>query len=157
YGFGAGAFFLGYSLFQIPANLILEKLGARTWIFCILLAWGAISASNALVTTSASFYSVRILLGIAEAGFFPGMIGYLTYWFPHAYRPRLVGIFMAAIPVANIIGGPRSSLLLQLDGVAQLHGWQWLFLLEGTPACLLAFAVLAFLPNRPRDADFLSS
>jgi len=157
YGFGAGAFFLGYSLFQIPANLILEKLGARTWIFCILLAWGAISASNALVTTPASFYGVRILLGIAEAGFFPGMIVYLTYWFPHAYRARLVGIFMAAIPVANIIGGPVSSLLLQLDGLAQLHGWQWLFILEGAPACLLAFSVLAFLPNRPRDAHFLSA
>ena len=157
YGFGAGAFFLGYSLFQIPANLILEKLGARMWIFCILLAWGGISASNALVSTPASFYSVRVLLGIAEAGFFPGMIVYLTYWFPHAYRARLVGIFMAAIPVANIIGGPLSSLLLQLDGMAQLHGWQWLFLLEGAPACLLAFAVLAFLPNRPRDAVFLSA
>src|SRR5882724_2217603 len=138
YGLGAGAFFLGYSLFQIPANIILEKLGARFWIFCILLVWGAISASNALVTTPVSFYSVRILLGIAEAGFFPGMVLYITYWFPPAYRARLVAIFMAAIPFANTIGGPLSSLILQMDGAAGLHGWQWLFLIEGTPATLLA-------------------
>ena len=157
YGFGAGAFFLGYSPFQIPANMILERVGARRWIFCILVVWGAISASNALVQTPASFYAVRILLGVAEAGFFPGMVLYLTYWFPHAYRARLVAIFMAAIPFANIIGGPLSSLILQLDGAAGLHGWQWLFLVEAAPALLLAFAVLRFLPNGPADASWLTS
>ncbi|HMI96001.1 MAG TPA: MFS transporter [Micropepsaceae bacterium] len=156
YGFGAGAFFLGYSLFQVPANIILEKLGARRWIFLILLAWGAISASTALISTPASFYGVRILLGIAEAGFFPGMVLYLTYWFPPAYRARLIAIFMAAIPFANMVGGPLSSLILQMDGTAALHGWQWLFLIEGTPACLLAFAVLKFLPNGPVDAPWLT-
>ncbi len=143
YGFGAGAFFLGYSLFQVPANIILEKLGARRWIFLILLAWGAISASTALISTPASFYGARILLGIAEAGFFPGMVLYLTYWFPPAYRARLIAIFMAAIPFANTV-------------VAALRGWQWLFLIEGTPACLLAFSVLKFLPNGPADAPWLT-
>jgi ACS family tartrate transporter-like MFS transporter len=156
YGFGAGAFFLGYSLFQVPANIILEKLGARRWIFLILLAWGAISASTALISTPASFYGARILLGIAEAGFFPGMVLYLTYWFPPAYRARLIAIFMAAIPFANTVGGPLSSLILQMDGIAALRGWQWLFLIEGTPACLLAFAVLKFLPNGPVDAPWLT-
>src|SRR5258708_1554854 len=157
FGFGAGAFFLGYAFFQIPANMILERVGARRWIFCILAAWGAISASNALVQTPANFYTMRILLGIAEAGFFPGMVLYLTYWFPHAYRARLIAIFMAAIPFANTIGGPLSSLVLQLDGAAGLHGWQWLFLIEATPALLLAFAVLRFLPNAPADTPWLTS
>ena len=157
YGFGAGAFFLGYSLFQIPANMILERVGARRWIFCILAAWGAISASTALIQSPTSFYTVRILLGVAEAGFFPGMVLYLTYWFPHAYRARLIAIFMAAIPFANIVGGPLSSLILQLDGAAGLHGWQWLFLVEAAPALLLAFAVLRFLPNGPADAPWLTS
>ncbi|HYK78693.1 MAG TPA: MFS transporter [Micropepsaceae bacterium] len=157
YGFGAGAFFLGYSLFQIPANLILERVGARRWIFCILVVWGAISASNALVQTPANFYTVRILLGVAEAGFFPGMVLYLTYWFPPAYRARLIAIFMAAIPFANMVGGPLSSLVLQLDGAAGLHGWQWLFLIEAAPALLLAFVVLRFLPDGPETASWLTS
>jgi ACS family tartrate transporter-like MFS transporter len=142
YGFGAGAFFLGYSVFQIPANMILERVGARRWIFCILAAWGAISASTALIQSPMSFYGVRILLGVAEAGFFPGMVLYLTYWFPHAHRARLIAIFMAAIPFANIVGGPLSSIILQLDGAAGLHGWQWLFLVEASPAVLLGFVVL---------------
>src|SRR5258705_1814453 len=152
---GAGAFFLGYSLFQIPANLILERVGARRWIFCILVVWGVISASNALVQTPASFYTVRILLGVAEAGFFPGMVLYLTYWFPPAYRARLIAIFMAAIPFANTIGGPVSSLVLQLDGAAGLHGWQWLFLVEAAPAVLLAFAGFRFFANGPAGAPWV--
>jgi ACS family tartrate transporter-like MFS transporter len=156
YGFGAGIFFAGYSLFQVPANLILERVGARRWIFCILLVWGAISASNAFVQSPESFYAMRILLGIAEAGFFPGMVLYLTYWFPKAYRARFVALFMVAIPFANIVGAPLSSLLLGLDGVGGLHGWQWMFLIEGAPACLLGFVVLAYLPSGPKDAPWLN-
>src|ERR1700744_3603679 len=124
YGFGAGAFFLGYALFQIPANAILERVGARRWIFCILLGWGALSAANAAVGSPSSFYAVRILLGVVEAGFFPGMILYLTYWFAKPYRARLVALFMAAVPLANIIGAPLSSLILGLNGVLGLAGWQ---------------------------------
>src|SRR5882672_12816566 len=156
FGFGAGVFFLGYSLFRIPANMILERVGARRWIFCILVVWSVISASNALVQTPASFYAVRILLGVAEAGFFPGMVLYLTYWFPQRYRARLIAIFMAAIPFANTIGGPLSSLILQLDGAVGLHGWQLLFLIEALPALLLAIAVFFFLPDGPEDARWLS-
>ena len=156
YGFGGGVFFLGYSLFQIPANLILEKVGARRWIFLILLVWGGFSASNALVTTPAQFYLVRILLGIAEAGFFPGMVLYLTYWFPKSYRARLVANFMLAIPFANMVGGPVSGLILGMDGVSGLHGWQWLFLIEGLPACIVALVVLALLPSTPNEAVWLS-
>jgi ACS family tartrate transporter-like MFS transporter len=156
YGVGAGIFFAGYSTFQIPANFILERLGARRWIFCILLAWGAISASNAFVQGPTSFYTVRFLLGIAEAGFFPGMVLYQTYWFPKSYRARFVGTFMVAIPFSSTIGGPLSSLILGMEGVAGLHGWQWLFLIEGLPACVIAFAVLKFLPDRPATASWLS-
>ncbi len=156
YGFGAGIFFAGYSLFQVPANLILERLGARRWIFLILLVWGAISASTAFVQTATGFYAIRILLGIAEAGFFPGMVLYLTYWFPKAYRARLVALFMVAIPFANILGAPLSGLLLGLEGMGGLHGWQWMFLIEGAPACILAFVVLAKLPSGPKEASWLT-
>jgi ACS family tartrate transporter-like MFS transporter len=156
YGFGAGIFFAGYSLFQIPANLILEKVGARRWIFCILLVWGVISASNALVQGASGFYAVRVLLGLAEAGFFPGMVLYLTYWFPKAYRARFVALFMVAIPFANIIGAPLSTFILGLDGAGGLHGWQWMFLIEGLPACALAFVVLALLPSGPKEASWLT-
>jgi MFS transporter, ACS family, tartrate transporter len=156
YGFGAGAFFLGYALFQVPANMILERVGARRWIFLLLLLWGAISASNAAVSGAAGFYTVRIALGLVEAGFYPGMILYLTYWFTKPYRGRLVAIFMAALPLANIVGGPLSSLILGMNGVLRLAGWQWLFLLEAAPAILLAFAVLKFLPDSPGKAGWLS-
>jgi ACS family tartrate transporter-like MFS transporter len=157
FGLGGGIFFLGYSLFQIPANLILERVGARRWIFLILLVWGAVSASTAFIASATEFYAVRILLGIAEAGFFPGMVLYLTYWFPKAYRARLVANFMLAIPFANIVGGPVSGLILGMDGVLGLHGWQWLFLIEGAPACVIAFAVLALLPSGPAEAHWLSA
>ena len=156
YGFGAGAFFLGYALFQIPANAILERVGARRWIFSILLGWGALSAANSLVTNATQFYAIRIALGLVEAGFFPGMILYLTYWFTKAYRARLVAIFMAALPLANIIGAPLSSAILGLNGLLGFAGWQWLFLLEGTPTMLLAFLVLRFLPDRPQTAPWLN-
>jgi len=157
FGFGGGVFFLGYSLFQIPANLILERVGARRWIFLILLVWGAVSASTAFIASATEFYAVRILLGVAEAGFFPGMVLYLTYWFPKAYRARLIANFMLAIPFANIVGGPVSGLILGMDGVLGLHGWQWLFVIEGTPACAIAFAVLALLPSGPTEAHWLSA
>jgi MFS transporter, ACS family, tartrate transporter len=156
YGFGAGAFFLGYALFQVPANAILERVGARRWIFCILLGWGALSASNALVGNATGFYAVRILLGLVEAGFFPGMILYLTYWFTKTYRARLIAMFMAAVPLANIVGAPLSSLILGLNGMLGLAGWQWLFLIEGAPAILLAFVVLRFLPDGPGQAPWLT-
>jgi ACS family tartrate transporter-like MFS transporter len=157
FGFGGGIFFLGYSLFQIPANLILERVGARRWIFLIILVWGAVSACTAFITNATGFYAVRILLGIAEAGFFPGMVLYLTYWFPKAYRARLVANFMLAIPFANIVGGPVSGLILGMDGLGGLHGWQWLFLIEGMPACAIAFAVLAWLPSGPAEARWLNA
>jgi ACS family tartrate transporter-like MFS transporter len=155
YGFGASAFFLGYALFQVPANAILERVGARRWVFLILLVWGALSASNAAVHNAAQFYTVRILLGFVEAGFFPGMILYLTYWFTKSFRARLVALFMAAVPAANVVGAPLSSLILGLNGVGGLAGWQWLFVLEGGPTILLAFVVLKFLPDGPRDAPWL--
>jgi len=157
YGFGAGLFFVGYSLFQVPANLILERVGARRWIFCILLVWGAVAASTAAVQGPTSFYVVRVLLGIAEAGFFPGMMLYMTYWFPRAYRARFVARFMSAAALAFVVGGPLASLILEMDGVAGLRGWQWLFLIEGLPACLLAFAVLIFLPDGPAHASWLTA
>src|SRR3954466_1775915 len=116
FGLGASIFFIGYMIFQVPANLMLEKFGARRWMFTILAVWGVISASNAFMTGPYSYYALRLLLGIAEAGFFPGMLLYMTYWFPHTWRSRFVGIFMAAIPLSNIIGGPISTSILGMDG-----------------------------------------
>jgi len=157
FGFGAGVFFVGYLLFQVPANLILEKLGARRWVFLMLAIWGVISAGNALMTGPRSYYAVRFALGVAEAGFFPGMLLYMTYWFPDSWRGRFVGIFMAAIPLANIIGGPLSTSILAMNGIAGLHGWQWMFILEGIPVTLLAFASLKLLPDRPANALWLTA
>ena len=157
FGFGAGIFFLGYLIFQVPANLILEKIGARRWMFIILAVWGLISAANAFMTGPYSYYALRLLLGVAEAGFFPGMLLYMTYWFPHSWRGRFVGIFMAAIPLANIIGGPLSTTILGMDGIAGLHGWQWMFILEGLPASLLAVVALKLLPDRPASASWLTA
>jgi MFS transporter, ACS family, tartrate transporter len=156
YGFGAGVFFFGYILFQLPANAMLERVGARSWIFCIVAVWGALSAANAFAQGPASFYALRFLLGVTESGFFPGMIFYLTLWFPQAYLARYVAMFLTAIPLSFIVGGPLASLILGLGGVLGLHGWQWLFLLEGLPAMLVAFAVLKFLPDGPAHASWLS-
>jgi ACS family tartrate transporter-like MFS transporter len=156
FGLGAGAFFIGYSLFQVPANLILERIGARRWMFSILAIWGALSASNAFTQDAVTFYILRFLLGLAEAGFFPGMILYLTFWFPQAYRARFTAMFMAAIPLSFIVGGPLSSLILRMDRVLGLSGWQWLFLLEGLPAFSLSFAVLQLLPDGPNRASWLT-
>jgi ACS family tartrate transporter-like MFS transporter len=156
YGFGAGIFFIGYSLFQVPANMILERIGARRWVFCIMAAWGFLSASNAMIQTAISFYVVRFFLGVAEAGLFPGMLLYLTYWFPRGHLARFTAYFMIALPLSFVVGGPLSSLILGMDGIAGLHGWQWLFMMEGLPAFLLSFAVLRFLPDRPAHASWLT-
>lgn len=156
YGFGAGIFFIGYSLFQVPANLMLERVGARRWIFSIMAAWGLLAAANALVRTPTGFYVVRFFLGVAEAGFTPGMFLYLTYWFPRSYLARVTSQFLIALPLSFVIGGPLSSLILGMDGMMGLHGWQWLFLVEGVPAFLIAFAVLKFLPDGPQHASWLT-
>jgi MFS family permease len=155
YGLGAGVFFLPYFLFEVPSNLLLARVGARRWIARIMLTWGLLSGAMAFVTGERSFLALRLALGAAEAGFFPGVIYYLTLWFPAAYRARIVGAFMAAIPLSTVIGAPVSGLLLGLDGVAGLRGWQWLFLVEALPAVLLAFVVLRALPDTPAEARWL--
>jgi D-galactonate transporter len=155
FGFGAGIFFLAYFLFEVPSNLFLERVGARKWIARIMFSWGLLSGSMAFVTGETSFYVVRVLLGIAEAGFFPGIIFYLTLWFPAVYRARIVGYFMAAIPLSTVIGAPVSGLLLGLDGVMGMKGWQWLFVLEAAPALILSVIVFYYLTDRAADATWL--
>ncbi len=155
YGLGAGIFFIGYFLFEVPSNLILERIGARVWIARIMITWGIVSMAMFLVQGPVSFYILRFLLGVAEAGFFPGMILYLTYWFPARERARAVALFMTAVPIAGVIGSPLSGALLTLDGLAGLAGWQILFLAEGLPAVILGFVVLFYLANGPNDARWL--
>ena len=157
FGFGAGVFFAGYLLFQIPSNIIVERVGAAVSVSAMMLIWGALSAATALIHNPLEFYVLRFVLGIAEAGFFPGMIFYLTLWFPKPQRALFTAGFTCAIPLSGIVGGPVSGIILQqMDGVLGLHNWQWLFLVEGLPACLLAFAVLKLLPNGPAQAPWLS-
>jgi MFS transporter, ACS family, tartrate transporter len=156
FGFGAGVFFAGYCLFEVPANLILTRLGARLWIASLIVVWGAVSAACAFVTDASGFYLLRFLLGVAEAGFFPGVLYYLTLWFPKAYRAGFAAALIAAGPLAGVVGGPLSGLLLQMEGIAGLHGWQWLFLIEGLPACFLAIAVLRLMPDGPASAKWLT-
>jgi ACS family tartrate transporter-like MFS transporter len=155
YGFGAGIFFLGYSLFEVPSNLILARMGARIWIARIMITWGLIASCMMFARGPLSFYMLRFLLGVAEAGFFPGIIFYLSEWFPAEARARAVARFMTAIPVSGVIGGPISGVLLGLSGWLGLTGWQWLFLLEGLPAVALGLAVLRYLPDRPASAAWL--
>jgi ACS family tartrate transporter-like MFS transporter len=155
FGFGGGIFFLGYFIFEVPSNVILERVGARTWIARILVTWGIISGCTALVVGEYSFFSIRFLLGLAEAGFFPGIILYLTWWFPSFYRSRIVAIFMAAIPVSNILGSLVSGVLLSLHGLWGLTGWQWLFIIEAIPAVLLGAAFYVYMTDRPEQADWL--
>jgi ACS family tartrate transporter-like MFS transporter len=155
YGFGAGIFFIGYCLFEVPSNLVLYRTGARLWIARIMVTWGLAASAMMLVRTPWSFYLLRFLLGVAEAGFFPGIIFYLTYWYPARERARAYAWFLAAIPVCGVIGGPISGALLGLDGRLGLQGWQWLFLLEGIPSVLVGIAVLWLLPDRPGDARWL--
>jgi ACS family tartrate transporter-like MFS transporter len=157
YGLGGGLFFLGYCLFEIPSNLIMDRVGARLWIARIMIGWGIISMAMMFVVGQSSFYAMRVLLGIAEAGFFPGMVLYLTYWIPAADRARAGALFMTAAPVAVLVGAPLSESLLSLDGWLGLAGWQWLFLVEGFPAVVLGVIALVFLTDRPEQATWLSA
>jgi ACS family tartrate transporter-like MFS transporter len=156
FGFGSGVFFLGYCLFEVPSNLILHRMGARRWIARIMITWGAISVAMMFVRTTAMFYLLRFLLGAAEAGFFPGVIYYLSLWFPETQRARAIATFMTAVPVSGVLGGPLSGALLELNGVSGLAGWQWLFLIEGLPAMLLGIIVLVYLTDRPETARWLA-
>jgi len=157
YGWGAGIFFFGYFFFEVPSNLALDRFGARLWIARIMITWGLLSAAMALVWNEWSFLVIRFLLGAAEAGFFPGIILFLTYWFPSHYRARMVGRFMAAIPISAVIGAPLSGWILGLDGVWGLKGWQWLFISEGLPTVLLGFVVMFYLTDGPEKAGWLAS
>jgi D-galactonate transporter len=165
FGFGAGIFFIAYFIFEVPSNLLLERFGARKWIARIMLSWGILSGTMAFIPAIArvivlsnenTFYLVRVLLGVAEAGFFPGIIFYLTLWFPAEYRARIVGYFMAAIPLSTVIGAPISGALLYLHGGFGLAGWQWLFIIEAVPAIILAGVVFFYLTDRPADAAWLA-
>src|SRR5450631_4436832 len=142
FGWGAGLLFASYSIFEIPSNLILYRFGARRWIARIMITWGVVAAANAFVVGPASFYIVRLLLGAAEAGFFPGITFFLAAWFPAQYRAQVLAWFLVAIPVSSVLGGPISSLLLQMNGLAGLAGWQWMFIVEGLPASIVGLFVL---------------
>ena len=156
FGLGAGIFFIGYFLFEVPSNIMLDKFGARRWIARIMLTWGLVSGATAFVQGEYSFYTIRFILGVAEAGFFPGIILYLTFWFPAAYRARIVGWFMVAIPISSILGAPVSTWVLTLDGLGGLAGWQWLFLIEAAPSLVLAAVVLGYLTDKPAQAEWLA-
>jgi D-galactonate transporter len=156
YGLGAGMFFIGYFFFEVPSNLFLHRVGARIWIARIMITWGLISASFMFIRTPASFYTLRFILGVAEAGFFPGIILYLTYWYPAERRARMVALFMAAPPLAGVFGGPLSGWIMQaLAGRRGLAGWQWLFVLEAIPAIIVGTLVLLYLDNGIRSAKWL--
>jgi len=166
FGFGAGIFFIAYFVFEVPSNLALERFGARKWIARIMFSWGLLSGLMAFIphlalasglSNTTLFYTVRVLLGAAEAGFFPGIIFYLTLWFPSVYRARIIGFFMAAIPLSSVIGAPVSGIILATtNGLGGLEGWQWLFILEAVPALLLTFGVLYYLTDRPNEATWLT-
>lgn len=155
FGLGAGIFFIGYTLFEVPSNVLLERFGARVWIARIMVSWGVLSAAMAFVQGPTSFYVVRFLLGVAEAGFFPGIIYYLTCWFPARDRARIIALFMIALPLSSVIGAPLSTALLGIDA-AGLRGWQWMFLIEAIPTIVLGFAVLRLLPDKPADVTWLT-
>jgi ACS family tartrate transporter-like MFS transporter len=157
FGFGGGIFFASYFLFEVPSNLLLEKVGARLWIARIMVTWGFLAAGTAFIVGPRSFYTMRLLLGAAEAGFFPGVILYLTYWFPRAYRARIIGMFTVAIPVSSFLGSPISAALLGVDGWLGLRGWQWMFILEGAPAVLLGLFCLFVLSDKPAAARWLGA
>jgi MFS transporter, ACS family, tartrate transporter len=164
-GFGSGVFFLTYFLFEVPSNLALDRFGARKWIARIMFSWGILSGLMAFIPAIArasglgnevAFYVIRALLGFAEAGFFPGIIFYLTLWYPSVYRGRIVGAFMAAIPLSSAIGSPISGLILGMNGVGGFDGWQWLFIIEAVPAIVLAFVTYFYLTDLPSDAQWLA-
>lgn len=155
YGLGSGIFFVGYVLFEVPSNVLLERFGARRWIARIMISWGLLSAAMMFTQGPVSFAVLRFLLGIAEAGFFPGIIYYLTCWFPARQRARIIALFLVALPLSSVIGAPLSTWLLGFEGMG-LRGWQWMFLLEGIPTVLLGFVVLKLLTDRPQDATWLT-
>ncbi|MDM0041206.1 MFS transporter [Variovorax sp. J22G21] len=156
YGLGAGLFFIGYFLFEVPSNILLHRLGARVWIARIMITWGLMSAAFAWVQTPITFYVMRFLLGIAEAGFYPGVILYLTYWYPAQRRAKIIALFMSAIPVAGIFGNPLSGWIMDLfQGASGFHGWQWMFIIEALPALVMGLVVLACLDNGIRSAKWL--
>lgn len=157
FGFGAGIFFIGYFVLEIPSNLILQRLGARIWISRIIISWGIAAIAMMFTRGARSFYVLRFLLGAAEAGFFPGVIFYLTHWFPSRERARAISLFMMATQIAGVVGGPLSGVLLALNGCCHLAGWQWLFLAEGLPAIVLGVAAAEYLPDTPEDASWLNS
>src|SRR5262249_20623429 len=157
FGYGAGILFVGYCGFEIPGNILLYRFGARLWIARIMISWGIVSCAMALVQGPTSFYILRFMLGVAEAGFFPGIAYYLSIWFPAEYRARILAWFLVAIPVSSVIGGPLASALMQMDGVLGLAGWKWLFLVEGLPAILIGLILLRLMTDRPQDASWLSA
>ena len=157
FGWGAGILFAGYCVFEIPSNLALYRYGARLWIARIMITWGIVSAAMAFIGSAWSFYLLRFLLGVAEAGFFPGVAFYLAFWFPAQYRARILAWFLVAIPVSSLIGGPLSGALLELDGLLGIAGWKWLFVAEGLPAVLLGVAVAFVLADRPETAPWLDA
>lgn len=156
FGFGAGIFFWGYFLFEVPSNIVLDKVGARLWIARVMITWGIISACFAFISGETSFYVLRFLLGAAEAGFFPGIILYLSYWFPAHRRAAITSLFMAAVPISVVIGSPLSSALLEMNGIWGLKGWQWMFILESIPAVILGIVVLFYMTDRPEKAKWLA-
>jgi MFS transporter, ACS family, tartrate transporter len=156
FGLGAGIFFWGYFLFEIPSNIILDKVGARLWIARVMITWGIVSAEMAFVWDATSFYVLRFLLGVAEAGFFPGIILYLSYWFPAHRRAAMTSLFMAAVPISVVLGSPLSSALLEMHGIGGLNGWQWLFILESIPAVILGIIVLFYMTDKPEKATWLA-
>ena len=156
YGFAAGVFFLSYCLFEVPANLVLARLGARRWLAILMVAWGIVSMGTAFVHTKSEYIAVRLLLGIAESGFYPGVIYYFTFWMPRGLRTRILAMFLLAVPLCNAIGSPISAHILLLDHFGGLKGWQWLFLIEGVPAVLLGVATWFVLADEPASAHWLS-
>ncbi len=157
YGVAAGVFFLSYCLFEVPANLVLARVGARRWLAVLMVVWGIVSMSTAFVHTEASYIGVRFLLGVAESGFYPGVIYYFTFWLPRALRTRILALFLLAVPLCNSFGSPISAHILVLNNLSGLRGWQWLFLLEGAPALILGVAAWLLLSDGPRSAQWLTA
>lgn len=157
YGLGAGLFFIGYFLFEVPSNLLLDKFGARKWFARILLTWGLITMAMALIQGPHSFYILRFLLGVAEAGFFPGVLYLITQWYPVRHRGKIMGMFILSQPIAMMVAGPLAGALLGMDGIANMHGWQWLFVMVGLPAVLLSLPTLLYLPDNISAVKWLSN